>query len=97
MLSSWAEPFMAFVGLPGKAALPLILGNLVNLYTALGAAAGLGLTAREMSILGLILLTSHNHLMEGAVISRVRRAYAALAPLRFVLGVLMAHWLHRLL
>ncbi|HEX16299.1 MAG TPA: nucleoside recognition protein, partial [Deltaproteobacteria bacterium] len=62
-LASKAEPFMAFVGLPGKAALAVVLGNLVNLYAALGAAAGLGLTPKEMSLLGLMLLTSHSQIL----------------------------------
>ena len=93
-LAAKAEPFMGFVGLPGEAALVIILGNFVNLYAALGAVAGLGLSSREVTILALMLLLSHNQILEGAVILRVRRGFLALAPLRFVVSVLAAHVLH---
>lgn len=93
-LAAKAEPFMGFVGLPGEAALVIILGNFVNLYAALGAVAGLDLNSKEVTIIGLMLLLSHNQILEGAVILRVRKAFLLLAPFRFVVSVLAAHFLH---
>ena len=42
-LSDSLSPFMSFLGLPGEAALPLVLGALVSFYAGLGAGThGLG-------------------------------------------------------
>ena len=88
------QPYMAFVGLPGEASLPLILGNLVNLYAAIGAIAGLSLGAKEITIVALMLLFSHSQVLEGAVMFKVRSTFLLFAPLRFLLSVFVAHLLH---
>lgn len=93
LLEGWAtlfEPYMSILGLPGEAAFPLILGNVLNIYAALGALAGLHLTQAEITIISLMLLTSHNQIMEGAVLFKVRPTFVLLAPLRLLLSILLA-------
>lgn len=66
-ISDLFKPFMSVVGLPGEAAIVLVLGNIVNLYAALGAIATLTLTAKEVTIIAIMLSFSHSLFMETAV------------------------------
>lgn len=65
------EPFMALLGLSGDAAIPLVLGNVLNLYAAIGAILSLDLTVKEVFILAVMLSFSHNLLVETSVATRV--------------------------
>lgn len=71
MVSSVFAPLMGFFGLPGEAALVLVLGNLVNLYAAIGAMASLTLTIKEITILAIMLSFSHSLLVETALARRI--------------------------
>lgn len=66
-ISNFFRPFMNVVGLPGEAAIVLVLGNIVNLYAALGAIATLTLTSKEVTIIAVMLSFSHSLFMETAV------------------------------
>lgn len=61
-------PFLKLFGLPGEAALPLLLGFFVNIYAAMGAIAVLTLSAREITVIALMILTCHSLLMESPVL-----------------------------
>lgn len=61
-------PFMRFVGLPGEAALPVLLGFFVNIYAAVSSIASMSLSSREITIIAIIILTSHSLLMETPVL-----------------------------
>ncbi|MEW6274012.1 MAG: nucleoside recognition domain-containing protein [Bacillota bacterium] len=63
-------PVMRLFGLSGEAAVPLVLGNLLNLYAAVGAITTLDLSSREITILAIMLLIAHNLLVESAVSGR---------------------------
>jgi len=65
------EPFMKWIGLPGEAAIPLVLANLLNLYAGIGAILTLDLTVKEVFILAVMMSFSHNLLIETAVSSKV--------------------------
>lgn len=65
------EPVTRVLGLPGEAAVPLVAGACVNLYAAIGALAPLGLSPREVTILGLVLGIAHGLPLETAVIRQV--------------------------
>ena len=45
-------PFMRLLGLPGDAAIPLVLGNFLNLYAGIAGILTLDLTVKEVFILG---------------------------------------------
>ncbi len=78
-------PVMRLFGLSGEAALPLVLGNMINLYAAIGAITSLHLSSREITILAVMLLISHNLLVESAVAGRT--GVNALAMTCFRLGL----------
>ena len=51
-ISTFFAPFMGLFGLPGDASIVLVLGNILNIYGALGAIVSLGLTAKQITIIG---------------------------------------------
>lgn len=70
-IASWTGPWLRWVGLPGEAAVPLILGLFVGLYAAIGALATLTLTIKEITIMAIILSMAHALVVETAVTSQI--------------------------
>ncbi|MGJ7920224.1 nucleoside recognition domain-containing protein [Neobacillus sp. LXY-4] len=60
-------PFMGWLGLSGDAAIPLVIGNFLNLYAAIGAILTLDLTVKEVFIIAVMLSFSHNMFIESSV------------------------------
>lgn len=89
------EPMMKFLGLQGDAALALVLGNVLNLYAALGAMLPMDLTMKEALILAVMLSFSHNLFVETTVATAVgvRASFVVLARLGFaVVSALCIHF-----
>lgn len=63
-------PLMGIFGLPGEAAIPLVLGNLLNVYAGIGAILSLEFTVKEVFILAVMLSFSHNLLIESGVVMK---------------------------
>jgi hypothetical protein len=89
-------PFMKWIGLPGDAAIPLVLGNLLNLYAGIGAILTLDLTVKEVLILAIMLSFSHNLLIESTVASRTGMSIALMVIVRLSLAILAAFLIHHL-
>ncbi|WP_078597915.1 nucleoside recognition domain-containing protein [Evansella clarkii] len=70
-LTTLLSPLMGFIGLSGEAAIPLVLGNILNLYAAIGAMLTMDLTVKEVFILAVMLSFSHNLIVESAVAKQV--------------------------
>jgi hypothetical protein len=83
-------PIMSWIGLPGEAAIPLVLGNLLNLYAGIGAILSLDLTVKQVFILALMLSFSHNLLVESAVCRRVGISVFLVMGARISLALLAA-------
>lgn len=64
-------PLMGIFGLSGEAAIPLVIGNFLNLYAGIGAILTLDLTVKEVFILAIMLSFSHNLLVESTVAAKV--------------------------
>ncbi|MET3682951.1 hypothetical protein ABID56_001041 [Alkalibacillus flavidus] len=90
MFMSWLEPVMKFLGLPGEAAVPLVLGNLLNLYAGIGAIVSFDFTVKEVFILAIMLSFSHNLIIESAVASKVGVNFWIIVGVRVFLAVLSA-------
>lgn len=60
-------PLMNLIGLPGDAAIPLVLGNFLNLYAAIAGVLTLDLTVKEVFIIAVMLSFSHNLFIESGV------------------------------
>lgn len=84
--SAFFAPFMKFLGLPGKAAIVLVLGSLVNLYAGVGAIASLSLSIREITILAVMLSFCHSLPVETAVSQKVGLS----APIIIIIRVITA-------
>jgi len=85
-ISKVCEPFMSYLGLPGEASLPLVLGNALNLYPALGAIEALSMNGKQITIIAVMLLFSHSLFLELAV---TKKAGVGVTPVLF-LRLLMA-------
>ncbi len=70
LLANLASPLMNLFGLPGEASLVLITGGLVNIYAAIAVAVNLPLNPGGMTVLAVMVLISHNLIVETAVQSR---------------------------
>jgi hypothetical protein len=64
-------PLMSIFGLSGDAAIPLVLGNFLNLYAAIGAMLTIDLSVKEVFIIAIMLSFSHNLLIESSVAMKV--------------------------
>ncbi|MBD1381449.1 nucleoside recognition domain-containing protein [Metabacillus arenae] len=64
-------PFMGILGLPGEAAIPLVLGNFLNLYAGIAGILTLDLAVKEVFILAVMLSFSHNLIIESTVAAKV--------------------------
>ena len=97
VLARVAQPLMSLLGLPGKAALPLVLGYVLNVYAAVGTIQALGLTSREVTVLAMAILIGHNLLVEGAVLRRTGMSGVGFGALRVVAGLVAAGLLNVLM
>jgi hypothetical protein len=61
------SPIFKHIGLPGEAALAYVTGYFVNVYAAIPAAVACNLDIRAMTIIGVMVLCSHNMITETAV------------------------------
>lgn len=83
-------PFMGLIGLPGEAAMPLVLGNALNLYAAIGAIVSFEFTVKEVFIMAIMLSFSHNLFIESALASRVGVNWWFITALRISLAIIAA-------
>jgi len=89
-LAHVAQPVMSLMGLPGSAAVPLVLGYVLNVYAAVGAMTALHLSAQQITVLALAILIGHNLLVEGAVLRKAGMSGLGFGVLRAVSGLLAA-------
>ncbi|MDH8677172.1 nucleoside recognition protein [Fusibacter bizertensis] len=82
------KPLMFIFGLPGEAAIVLVLGNTLNLYAALGAIASLTLTVKQITILAVMLAFSHSLIVETAIFNKLNVPVTKVVTFRISLGVL---------
>lgn len=93
-LAKILTPFMSWIGLPGEAAIPLVLGNLLNLYAGIGAILSMDLTVKEVFILAVMLSFSHNLLIESAIAVKVGIRMSVILAVRIGLAVFSAFIIH---
>ncbi len=83
-------PIMMLFGLPGDAAIPLVLGNVLNLYAGIGAILSLSLTVKHVFILAVMLSFSHNLFIETALAKRIGVSPYMVVGVRLVLAFISA-------
>lgn len=65
------SPVMGLFGLSGEAAIPLVLGNALNLYAGIAGILSLELTVKEVFIIAVMLSFAHNIFIETGVALKV--------------------------
>ncbi|OED31322.1 hypothetical protein BHE17_01540 [Planococcus maritimus] len=83
-------PVMGIFGLSGEAAVPLVLGNALNLYAGIAGILSLELTVKEVFILAVMLSFSHNIFIETGVALKVGVRLWIVLVVRFGLAALSA-------
>lgn len=66
-VSSWLNPIFQAIGLPGEASVVFVSSVFLPLYAPIAIASSLTLTIRQLTILGIMCLISHNTLVETAI------------------------------
>ena len=89
-LAHLARPLMSLFGLPGDAAVPVMVGYVLNIYAAVGSMQALHLSAREITVLAIAILIGHSLLVEGAVLHKAGMNGFAFGALRVVAGLAAA-------
>ncbi|MEP7027699.1 MAG: nucleoside recognition domain-containing protein [Candidatus Eisenbacteria bacterium] len=80
-------PAMGAFGLPGDAALVLVLGATINIYAAIAACAGIALTPGQATTLALMLGFAHNLMVESALVLKLSRRGWLWIALRITAGL----------
>lgn len=86
-ISSIFAPLMGLFGLPGEAAIVLVMGNVVNLYAAIGAMASLTLSLKEISILAIMLSFCHSLLVETVLAKKIGLSAVKVIAVRAALAI----------
>lgn len=86
LIARWCEPLMRLFGLPGEAAMVLVIGNALNLYAAIGAMKALSLSHYQITTLALMLSFSHNLFVEGALCRRLGLSFWLMAGIRIAMA-----------
>ena len=97
MLSEFLSPVFVYFGLPGEAALAYVSGYFVNMYSAIAAAVTLDLDPRAVTILGVMVLCSHNMFVETAVQKKTGSSAVRMVLVRTFSGIILAYVLNLLL
>lgn len=84
------EPFMGIFGLSGDAAIPLVLGNFLNLYAGIAGILSLDLTVKEVFIIAVMMSFSHNLFIESSVAIRVGVSFWIILAVRVGLAIVSA-------
>ncbi len=88
------RPFMGLFGLSGEAAIPLVLGNMLNLYAGIAAILTLELPVKEVFILAVMLSFCHNLIIESTVAAKVGLRVSVILLVRISLAVISAIVIH---
>ncbi|MRH42006.1 hypothetical protein GH741_04865 [Aquibacillus halophilus] len=80
-------PMMKWIGLPGEAAVPLVIGNALNLYAGIGAILSFEFTVKEVFLMAIMLSFSHNLFVESVVATRVGISWWIVVGVRVALAI----------
>jgi len=97
MISRWLTPIFSSFGLPGEAALAYVSGYFVNCYTALAVMSTLHLNMRAATILSVMVLCSHNMIVETTVQHKTGSPFARIVIVRTLSAFLLAFILNKIM
>lgn len=83
-------PLLSAIGLSAEAAVPLVIGNFLNLYAGIAAIISFEFTVKEVFIMAIMLSFSHNLILESAVAKKVGVSWWFVVGLRVGLALFSA-------
>ena len=96
-IATYLKPIFSLIGLPGESAVVFITSLFVPLYGPIAVISTLPLTIREITILAIMCLITHNLFMETAIQKKTGSSALALLILRPVMSFIAAFGLNLLL
>lgn len=96
-ISFWLTPLFSHFGLPGEAALAYVSGYFVNCYSAIAVMTTLDLSARAATILSVMVLCSHNMIVETAVQHKTGSSVLSIVLIRTLSAFILAWILNRIM
>ncbi len=86
-LADFFKPYMKIFGLPGDAALAIVMGNAVNLYAALAVITSIKLSGDQATIIAVMLGISHSLPMEITIVQQMKTKFITVFFLRVLTSV----------
>lgn len=97
MISRWLTPLFSHFGLPGEAAIAYVSGYFVNCYTAMAVMTTLHLDMRAATILSVMVLCSHNIIVETTVQHKTGSSFVRIMMVRTLSAFLLAFVLNKIM
>ncbi len=96
-ISELLTPLFSSFGLPGEAALAYVSGYFVNCYTAMAVMSTLELSMREATILAVMVLCSHNMIVETTVQAKTGSSAVRIVIIRTLSAFILAFVLNKIM
>jgi len=96
-IATYLKPIFSLIGLPGESAVVFITSLFVPLYGPIAVISTLPLTIREITIMAIMCLITHNLFMETAIQKKTGSSAVALLILRPVMSFIAAFGLNLVL
>jgi len=97
IISHWLTPVFSSFGLPGEAALAYVSGYFVNCYTAMAVMSSLHLDMRAATILAVMVLCSHNMIVETTVQAKTGSSALRIVVIRTLSAFILAFVLNKIM
>jgi hypothetical protein len=96
-IAGWMNPIFILIGLPGDAALVFITSMVLNIYSAIAVISTLPFNERELTILALMCLISHNFFVETAIQKKTGSSAVKITLVRITYSFIGAYSLNLLM
>ena len=96
-ISYWLTPLFSHFGLPGEAALAYVSGYFVNCYSAIAIMTTLDLSTRAATILSVMVLCSHNMIVETTVQHKTGSSVLSIILIRTLSAFILAWVLNKIM
>ncbi len=96
-LSQFLNPIFSHFGLPGEAALAYVSGYFVNCYSAIAVMTTLDLSTRAATILSVMVLCSHNMIVETTVQHKTGSSVVRMVAVRTLSAFILAWVLNKIM
>ncbi len=96
-MAAYLTPVFSYIGLPGEAAIVFISSIFLALYAPIAIITTLSLEMREITILALMCLISHNMIVESAIQRKTGSSYFVMFSVRILMSFIGAYILNLLL